>query len=141
MTRTTQKIADQTDDMIDQSADVAHHVVAKSAAAADQLAATAQRASAETDQSIQAGLHQLREAVPATLSRAASQAEDLARSGIEKARSAGVTMKQQAQRVGESTASYVREEPTKALMLAAAAGATAALLVSWATRSRRARLS
>lgn len=119
-----------------EGADAAQDVAEQSAAKADELLAQTQRATAQTEKTIQAGLKQLREAVPATLSRATTQAEDLARAGIEKARAAGANVAEQANRVGDKTVNYVRDEPTKALLMAVAAGAVATLLIGWATRSR-----
>jgi len=136
MDNTTRNIADAADEMIERGANATNDVIAKSSAKAGDLLADTQRATVEAEKTIQAGLHQLREAVPATLSRAATQAEDLARAGIEKARAAGDSVRQQAQRAGEHTVSYVREEPAKALLMAMAAGAVVTLLIGWATRPR-----
>ena len=60
----------------------------------------------------------------------------MARAGIEKARAAGASVAEQANRVGDKTVNYVRDEPTKALLIAVAAGAAATLLIGWATRQR-----
>lgn len=139
MTQTTRKIADGVDDMVERGAHATRDVVEKSTARAGALAAQTQRAADNAEKTIQAGLQQLGEAVPATLSRAATQAEALARTGIEKARSAGDTVRQRAQRAGESTVSYVREEPAKALLMAIVAGAAFAIVIGWATRSRHER--
>ena len=136
MPNTTKEVANATNDMIDEGAATAHNVVSKTAEAAQEAIANTKRVAAETEKTIQGGLNQIREAVPATLSRAAQQAEDLARTGIDKARAAGNTVKEQAQRAGDSTVNYVRDEPTKALLMAVAAGAFATLLIGWATRSR-----
>jgi ElaB/YqjD/DUF883 family membrane-anchored ribosome-binding protein len=81
---------------------------------------------------IEAGADTAQQAV----SRTAHLAEDLARAGIDKARAAGSAVANKAHEVGERTAGYVREEPAKALLIAAAAGAAATLLVGWATRRR-----
>ncbi|MGE0097561.1 MAG: hypothetical protein AB7S86_04360 [Hydrogenophaga sp.] len=47
------------------------------------------------------------------------------------------TVRHQASRVGEQTVGYVRDEPVKSLMAAAAVGALAGLLIGWLGRSRR----
>lgn len=116
-------------DKIDAGVDTAQQAVRNTA---DAVALSAHRAEA----SIQDGLSQVRAAIPAHLSRAAHRAEDMARAGIDKARSAGHQVAARAQQVGASTTAYVREKPTQALLLAAAAGAAAAVLVGWATRRR-----
>lgn len=120
---------DNAQDMIDAGAATAQQVVATTA---DDIAQGAHRAEA----SIQDGLSQVRAAVPLHLSRAATRAEDLARAGIDKARAAGSAVASKAQQVGTSTTEYVREKPGQALLIAAAAGAATALLVSYATRRR-----
>ena len=111
-----------------------HQLASKATDKADHMIDATKNAAADAEQSIQGGLNQIREAVPATLSRATHQAEDLARAGINKARAAGQSVANQASQVREQTASYVREEPTKALLMAVAAGAFATLLIGWATR-------
>lgn len=45
-------------------------------------------------------------------------------------------LRDQAARVGDQTMGYVRHEPVKSLMAAAAVGAVAVLLVGWLGRSR-----
>lgn len=72
-----------------------------------------------------------------SLSLAANQAEDLARAGMDKARAAGQSVANGATHMREQTMTYVREEPTKSLLMAVAAGAFATLLIGWATRGNR----
>lgn len=116
-------------DKLEAGLDTAQQVVSTTA---DQLAVSAHR----VEGSIQDGLNQVRAAIPAHLSRAATRAEDLARAGIDKARAAGSQVAAKAQQVGASTTTYVREKPAQALLMAAAAGAAAAVLVGMATRRR-----
>ena len=122
--------------LTDEGAQAAHQAVDQASDAAEALIQKTQNATANGEKTIQAGLETLREAVPATLARASTQAEDMARAGIQKARAAGHQVAEQAHRVGDSTANYVRQEPTKALLMAAAAGAAATLVIGWATRQR-----
>lgn len=80
----------------------------------------------------------LRDSASQALSRTTAQAEDLARRGIDKARSAAYDMRDRAMRAGDATVSRIQEEPVKAMLVAAAAGALAAMLVRWMTeRSSR----
>lgn len=81
-------------------------------------------------------LHELGDAVPSTLSRAAHQAEDLARRGIERARATGTQVREKVQLAGDRTAGYIRDEPFKAVLFAVAAGAATALFASWMSRRR-----
>jgi ElaB/YqjD/DUF883 family membrane-anchored ribosome-binding protein len=136
MSKQAQEILDTTEEMIDAGSEAAKKAGAKTAAKAEEAINTTQRVAEDAEKTIQAGLRQVKEAVPVTLHRAATQAEELARAGIDKARAAGTTVATKANKAGEQTAQYVREEPAMALLFAAAAGAAATLLVSWATRRR-----
>jgi ElaB/YqjD/DUF883 family membrane-anchored ribosome-binding protein len=71
-----------------------------------------------------------------TTQRLVGQAEDLSRRGLERVRQAGTAVREQATRMGDQTVGYIKEEPLKAVLMAAAAGAFTALLVGWATRTR-----
>jgi ElaB/YqjD/DUF883 family membrane-anchored ribosome-binding protein len=126
--------ADRANQMADSSADKANQMVSNAADKVDHMIGATKDVAANAEKSIQSGLDQIRNTVPANLSKAAHQAEDLARAGIEKARAAGQSMASQASHMRDQTTSYVREEPTKALLMAVAAGAFATLLIGWATR-------
>jgi ElaB/YqjD/DUF883 family membrane-anchored ribosome-binding protein len=127
--------ANKANQMTDRGVDKANQMASNAADKADHAIGATKDAAAAAEKSIQAGLDQLRDVVPANLSKAAHQAEDLARAGIEKARAAGQSVVSQASHMRDQTTSYVREEPTKALLMAVAAGAFATLLIGWATRS------
>lgn len=139
MNATAKQIANAAQDMVDTGANVAEVAVSRAVGKADELVNEAQRVTADTEKNLQAGVHQLREAIPATLARAAHSAEDLARAGIEKARAARAAVAEKAHELNDQTASYVRREPTKALLIAMAAGAAATLAIGWATRNRTSR--
>ena len=139
MNATAKQIANAAQDMVDTGANVAEVAVSRAVGKADELMNEAQRVTADTEKNLQAGVHQLREAIPATLARAAHSAEDLARAGIEKARAARAAVADKAHQLNDQTASYVRREPTKALLIAMAAGAAATLAIGWATRNRTSR--
>ncbi len=133
MNNDNQNFAKESQQIVDHSVEKVTQMTAHTADKAD-VTDAARDAAAKAEKSIQGGVDQLREAVPAQLSRAAHQAEDLARTGIEKARAAGQSMASQASHLRDQTTSYTREEPTKALLMAVAAGAFATLLIGWATR-------
>ncbi len=65
----------------------------------------------------------LRDGSTSALKRAAAQADVLSRRGIDKARRASVAVRDQARVKGDQTVAYIREEPVKAVLMAAAAGA------------------
>jgi ElaB/YqjD/DUF883 family membrane-anchored ribosome-binding protein len=71
-------------------------------------------------------------------SQAASHAEELTRRGIERARAATLAAREQCARAGDQAVGYIKDEPVKAVLMAAAAGAATALLLAWLSRSRSA---
>lgn len=108
----------------------------RTAATADKALLSAQRTTAEVADQVDTGIGHLRQTVPPALSRVAAQAEDLARRGIDRAREAGDVVQRQAARAGDQTVGYIRDEPVKAVMIAAAVGALGVLLARWFTRGR-----
>lgn len=134
MNNSAQNLANDSRQMVDRGSEKAHQMVSKVANKADEAIEATQETVGNAEKSIQNGLNEIREAVPAHLSRATNQAEELARAGIEKARAAGQSVANSASQMREQTVSYVRDEPTKALLMAVAAGAFATLLIGWATR-------
>lgn len=139
MNSTAHHITTASQDMLDSGAHVAEVAVARAVGKADDLMNDAQRVTADTEKQVQAGVHHLRQAIPATIARAAHSAEDLARAGIDKARAARAAVADKAYQLNEQTTSYVRREPTKALLIAMAAGAATTLAITWATRQRSSR--
>ncbi len=86
---------------------------------------------------LRSGVSDLRTKAPAALSRAAAQVEDLGRRGIERAREGGAQVKHQVARASDRSVEYIRDEPVKAVLIAAATGVVFAAAMSWLTRSRR----
>jgi len=134
MNTTTQDLTKDSHQAVERGTDAAHQMVSRAAGKADQAINAGKDAVANAEQSMDRAIDHYQEAVPASLSRAADQAENLARAGIEKARGVGQSVVSQASQMREQTVGYVREEPTKALLMAVAAGAFATLLIGWATR-------
>jgi hypothetical protein len=71
--------------------------------------------------------------------RVAKHARGLAQVGIECVRDGSVQLGGQARRATDMTVAYVKEEPVKAMLMAAAAGAALMTLLRLSTRSRDAR--
>lgn len=109
----------------------------RAAREADHTLATTRRAAGDAGRSLREGFETLQEEVPSALSRAAAQAEALSREGLERARRAKEALRDQALRTGDQTVNYIKDEPVKAVAIAAGVGAIAALLVGWLGRSRR----
>lgn len=109
------------------------------ASAADEALSATRRAAGEVGRSVQAGIDEMRERVPGALSRVATQAEDLTNRGVERAREASLVARERALRMGDQTMAYIRDEPVKAVLVAAAAGALTAMLLGYMNRSRMTR--
>ena len=116
--------------------DYASDMTDRAANKAEQALQSTKRMGNDMAHAVQSGIDGLREGVPAAISRATAQAEDLTRRGIERARQATATVREQATRVSDQTVGYIKDEPMKAVLMAAAAGAVAALVIGWLGRSR-----
>lgn len=73
---------------------------------------------------------------PGTLSRVAAQVDELTRRGIDRAKEASDTARERAALAGDRTVSYIKNEPVKAVLIAAAAGAGIAALIGLIARSK-----
>jgi ElaB/YqjD/DUF883 family membrane-anchored ribosome-binding protein len=107
------------------------HLVGRAADKADAaLESTKSMAHSALDQ-IQSSVDDLRRAAPNAFARAATQVEDIAKRGMERAKDAGGVVRERAARVGDRGVSFVRDEPVKAVLIAAITGAAVAALVTW----------
>lgn len=118
-----------TEDSVDQAADNAANK------ATGMIQSTKRVANVALD-SLQTGVEGLRQAVPSAFSHAAAQVEDLTRRGIERARATSAQVRERVTETGERTVSYIKDEPVKSVLIAAAAGAAMAALIGWLARSR-----
>jgi ElaB/YqjD/DUF883 family membrane-anchored ribosome-binding protein len=71
------------------------------------------------------------------LNRLSAQAEAAARRGAEVARDTSAQLREKAAYASDTTVSYIKGEPVKAMLIAAATGAVLMALVGLMTRSRR----
>lgn len=115
------------------------HLTDRVANKADEALENSKSAAQDALNTMQDGVDQLREAIPSAFTRAAAQVEALTRKGIDRALQASTDVRDQVNRAGDRTADYVKEEPLKALLIAAAAGAALAGLVALLSRSHTSR--
>lgn len=108
----------------------------QAAARTDSAIQSTKRVANDALDSLQSGVEDLRRAAPTVLTRAAGQVEDLTRRGIERARETTHQVKDQVSRAGERSVDYIRDEPVKSVLIAAATGAALAALIGWMARSR-----
>jgi ElaB/YqjD/DUF883 family membrane-anchored ribosome-binding protein len=83
--------------------------------------------------------HQLRDDTMPVLDRFSDQAQTLARQGLDAVREQSMHLQAQARRTSDDTMHYIRDEPVKAVLMAAAAGAALMALAGLLTRSQRGR--
>ena len=112
------------------------HLADRAAAKADDALSATRRATNHALDRLQDGVDQLRDDSPGALSRAAAQVDELTRRGIERARHAGVEVRHTVERTGDRTVGYIKDQPVKSVLIAAAAGAALAALIGLLARSR-----
>ena len=71
---------------------------------------------------------------PSAIGEAAAQLQALTRRGLDSAREISAGARDKAGRASDSTLAYIKDEPIKAVLIAAAAGAVITLLASALTR-------
>jgi ElaB/YqjD/DUF883 family membrane-anchored ribosome-binding protein len=90
---------------------------------------SARRATSEALNQAEAAATSVRDRIEPTVARLATQAETLARRGLDAVRESANTVKERAQSYGDSTVRYVKDEPVKSLLIAAATGAALVALI------------
>lgn len=78
-----------------------------------------------------------REQAAPLINRLSSQAEAAARRGADAVKETSAQLRDKALKAQDSTVSYIKDEPMKAMLIAAATGAALMALVSLASRSSR----
>jgi ElaB/YqjD/DUF883 family membrane-anchored ribosome-binding protein len=104
--------------------------------AAEQALAATRRVANEMLDSVGNSVEGVRQQAVPMLNRASDQAIAMAQHGVDAVRDTSRQWREQAQHASDRTVTYIREEPVKAMLIAATAGA---LLVALAGLVRRAR--
>lgn len=104
---------------------------------ADDALQVAKQAADRAANSVQSGLDNLRETVPPAIGRAAAQAEDLTRRMIDRTRHAAEAVQHRAADLGDAAAVRIKHQPMRSMLVAAAAGVLATLLLQWLSRPGR----
>lgn len=119
ITPTTKSLADQAD------------------SSADRALLSTRRLANEAMDGLASGVQHLRDGVDPVMARASQKASDLAHQGMDALRDGTRHVQDRARRLSGDTVGYIRDEPVKAVLIAAAAGAVLAGLLSLMTRPRR----
>lgn len=118
--------ADTAKDLVDQSARYAHATVSKTKSAANHAIESASH-----------GIDAASEATRQSLQRAVDQTQQFGRHSLEAIRDGSQQLRVKAQRATDVSADYIRQQPIKSVLMAAAAGAALIALGSLFTRARR----
>ena len=117
-------------------AEPTNRVVDQAAQSADQAIRSTQRVTEHALDNLASGARDLRQEAAPVLNRAAEQASALAHRGLDAIRQGSHRLTEKAQHASDNTVNYIKDEPIKAVLIAAATGA-ALLAVIWiVSRSR-----
>lgn len=105
----------------------------------DQAIKSTQRAANEAVDSLADAMQSMRHQAAPLLDRATEQVNMLAHRGMDSVRETSHHLREKAQHASDSTVNYVKDEPVKALLIAAAAGAALVALVGLLSSSRKRR--
>ena len=115
----------------------------KSSAVADAVAQSADHAIRSTQRmtndaldTLAGSVRDVRHEVTPVLNRATEQVTGFAQHGLDVVRDGSRRIRAEAQHASEATVNYIRHEPVKAVLIAAATGAVLMALVSLIARSR-----
>ncbi len=108
----------------------ANNLADQAAASADHAIRSTQKAANGALDSLSGTVHDLREQASPMLNRATEQVSALAQRGVNTVRDTSQQLRDKALRASDSTVSYIKEEPVKAMLIAAATGAALMALVS-----------
>ncbi|MBT3067530.1 hypothetical protein [Rhodoferax sp. U11-2br] len=111
--------------LIDQASQSADHAIRATQQAANQAVDSAGNA-----------LQDLRKQTTPVLERASEQVSAMAHRGLDSVRETSHQLRLKAEHASDSTVGYIRQEPVKAVLIAAATGAALMALVSLVARSR-----
>ena len=112
------------------AADKLDHLADQASSKAEEALGATRRAANSALDRLQDGVNELRADAPGALGRVAAQVDELTRHGVERARRASADVRHSAERTGERAVGYVKDEPLKSMLLAAATGAAVAGLIS-----------
>jgi ElaB/YqjD/DUF883 family membrane-anchored ribosome-binding protein len=80
--------------------------------------------------------HQAVNSAKPVMERLAKDAESIARRGLDSARETSRQLRERAAQASDTTVKYIQDEPVKAMLIAAAAGAALVTVISLLSRSR-----
>jgi ElaB/YqjD/DUF883 family membrane-anchored ribosome-binding protein len=116
--------------------DKSGHLIEQASNSADQAIRATQQAATGVVDSAASSLQDLRHRTAPMLERASEQVSAMAHRGMDSVRETSHQMRVKAEHASDCTVNYIKEEPVKAVLIAAATGAALMALVSLVARSR-----
>lgn len=116
--------------------DTSTNLADQAAGKADQAIKSTQRVTNDAFDSLADSVHNVGQRVSPVISRATEQAAALAQRSADAVRNTSQQLREKALHATDSTASYIRNDPIKSVLIAAATGAALMALVSLLSRSR-----
>ena len=110
-------------------------IVDSAANTADQVIRSSQRVANQTLDQLSSGVDTVRAQAAPVLNRLATDAEQFTRRSVDKVREGSQQLRGQALRATDTTLGYIKEEPVKAVLIAAAIGAVLMALVTLVARA------
>lgn len=111
-------------------------VADQAASKADQAIRSTQRATNEALDGLSDSVNSASQRVSPLINRATEQASALAQRSMDAVRQTSQQLRDKAMHASDTTASYIRNDPIKSVLIAAATGAALMALVSLVSRSR-----
>jgi ElaB/YqjD/DUF883 family membrane-anchored ribosome-binding protein len=108
----------------------------QAAASTQSAIRSTQRATDQAFDAVSSKVEDVRNAAGPAISRVTAQAEAAARRGMEAVRDTSQQLRERALRAQDTTVGYIKDEPIKSMLIAAATGALLMGLVSLMSRSR-----
>lgn len=119
------KPVEQPETLADQAAESADHAIR-----------TTQRVTHDVLDKLAGNVQDMRQQVSPLLQRAGEQTSALTQQGLDAVHGGAQAVRDQVRQTGDSTIEYVKAEPVKAMLIAAAAGAALTALIGLMGRSR-----
>jgi ElaB/YqjD/DUF883 family membrane-anchored ribosome-binding protein len=118
------------------TADKSGNLIEQASHSADQAIRATQQAANGAVESVAGSLQDLRHQAAPALARASEQVSAMAHRGIESVRETSHQLRAKAEHASETTVRYIKDEPVKSVLIAAATGAALMALISLMTRAR-----
>jgi ElaB/YqjD/DUF883 family membrane-anchored ribosome-binding protein len=121
---------------LNKPADASSNLIDQASQTADQAIKSTEQAANEALKSLSQAMHDLRNQVTPMVEHATDQVSSLAHRGVDGVRETTHQLRVKAENVSENTVNYIRHEPMKSVLIAAATGAALMALISLLSHSR-----